>query len=118
MVGPDGGNILWYVPFSDPQLWHLLLQAGADVHHKDKDEKIALSEFVITRKKLPIALMLLGSGSDVGNIYYAHPSLRSKLHEQVKKWLLGFDAAKKIFKRIFDNEELEKELCDFILNEK
>merc|ERR1719473_1794824 len=125
----SGNNWLWYMSFRPHvKKCHLMIQAGIDVSHQNHEGKTMFSEIAgfysksirYDETRLTIMLMILSVGgypSDLHNINLDSES-RSRLCGQVQKWLEGLATAKTILQKIFDNKNLEKELCDFIFTEK
>ena len=89
---------------------HILLQNGAEpvmrTHLHYMEESAVLDECV------PQFCMLLSCGMDPGDVIPCQ-----RIRKQVQQWLASLECAKQHFRRIFDDENLEKELCNFVQNE-
>lgn len=119
---------------------HLLLQAGVDLSGDFGDFhpfflRIDMFHFGSLNDTFAMLLMLLACGMEpddesINVLRQGHRDHDEEDHEPFiiktrdvlvkasRKWLQNLQCSREMFRDIFDNEELENDLCSFIYNEK
>jgi len=124
ITNKSGNTALAYCMGKFNRYYHLLIQAGVNVDATFSVGETSYYRCLLEGNYLGACMLLSAGanptfGSTPGFSAYLPriEATRHKIRAQVKLWLAGLDAAKLMLNNIFDNEELEKEICTFIFTE-
>jgi len=124
ITNKSGNTALAYCLGKLNRYYHFLIQAGANVNATFSLGETSYYRCLLEGNHIG-ACMVLSAGADptlgtTPGLPAYLPRInrtRNKIQVQVRLWLTALDAAKRMLTDIFDNEELEQEICDFVFTE-